>query len=222
MNTAMYREKPRIRPRYVAALFALFGGAFASACTFDSSDRCGPNQVIFGDNLRCVCDTHSAYTATGCVRCGEHEVAGPSGCVCEPNFSKGTGGVCEPTPMGIGVPCDGTCEDPVYKHCETTASGGYCTNTGCTGPADCTGGYACDTATGVCKRPPIGLAKSCTSNADCAGTEATYCDTFVTHSCLVQGCTLAPDNCFQGWECCDLSSFGIPQPLCVLAGACTT
>jgi hypothetical protein len=39
---------------------------------------------------------------------------------------------------------------------------------------------------------------------------------------LVQGCTLMPDNCFVGTECCDLSSFGIAQPLCIAEGQCTT
>jgi hypothetical protein len=66
------------------------------------------------------------------------------------------------------------------------------------------------------------MTKPCTSEADCAGTEATYCDIFVSRSCLVQGCSLDPDNCFEGWECCDLSAFGIPMPLCLPLGACTT
>ena len=51
--------------------------------------------------------------------------------------------------------------------------------------------------------------------------EATYCDTFKSHSCLVQGCSLTPNNCFSGWECCDLSAFGVPQPICVAQGACS-
>ncbi len=224
MNTANARERRRPRYRYAAALLALIGSALAGACTFDSSDRCGPHQKIYGGNQVCVCDATSAYTAAGCVPCGDHEVAGPTGCVCEPGFSKSGGATCEPTPPGIGVACDAmtTCTDPVFKHCEMSAFGGYCTNEGCKSSADCTGGYACDTSSGICKRPPVGLSKSCTSNADCAGTEATYCDVFFAHACLVQGCTVAPDNCFEGWDCCDLSAFGVAQPLCIPAGACTT
>jgi hypothetical protein len=68
--------------------------------------------------------------------------------------------------------------------------------------------------------PPVGLAKPCTSAADCAGTEATYCDTFVTMGCLVEGCNLEVDDCYTGYECCDLSAFGIPLPLCIEEGQC--
>jgi hypothetical protein len=43
----------------------------------------------------------------------------------------------------------------------------------------------------------------------------------MTHACLVQGCSLDPDDCFAGYECCDLSMFGIPQ-ICVPKGTCPT
>src|SRR6187402_947391 len=165
---------PRSKYRYAAALFALLG-AMPSACVYDSSDRCGPNQVMFED-LRCVCDT---------------------------NFTMNAAGVCEANKMGLGAACNPSapCTDPQYTHCEAGADGsGYCTKADCTVPEDCTEGYACDVSVtpSVCRRPPAGLAMSCTSDADCAGTEATYCDTFQSHSCLVQGCTVAPDNCFTG------------------------
>lgn len=153
------------------------------------------------------------------------------GCQCKAGYVKpAAGDVCEPAPMGLGAECDVTAptscsSDPEFTHCEAGAdSKGYCTKTDCSSAADCSGGYACDMAVtpSVCRRPPKGLSMSCASDADCAGTEATYCDTFVTHSCLVQGCNLTADDCFIGFECCDLSSFGIAQPLCVAAGACTT
>jgi len=201
MNLPHIGAPPRFRYSHAAALFA-FLGAMPSACMYDSSDRCGPHQVMYED-LRCVC-------APG------YALASP------------TATTCDAIPTGIGAPCDtatASCTDPVYNHCEPGANGmGYCTNANCASSDDCTDGYACDLAVtpSVCRKPPTGLGKSCTSEADCAGTEATYCDTFVTHTCLVQGCSLAPDNCFVGTECCDLSSFGIAQPLCVAAGACTT
>jgi hypothetical protein len=31
---------------------------------------------------------------------------------------------------------------------------------------------------------------------------------------------LMPNDCFQGYACCDLSMFGMPQPLCLPQGAC--
>ena len=216
---------PRSKSRYAVALFALLG-AVPSACVYDASDRCGPHQVMY-QNLRCVCDAESAPTATGCVLCGSNEVPGATGCTCKAGYSKPVpSGVCEPTPMGLGTACEVStdCKDAKFDHCEAGTDGkGYCTDTGCSSSADCTGGYACDAEVtpSVCRRPPLGLGTSCTSEADCAGTEATYCDSFQTHSCLVQGCSLTPDNCFSGWECCDLSGFGVPQPICVAQGACS-
>jgi hypothetical protein len=222
MNLNIGVAPARSKHRYALVLFALFG-SLPSACVYDSKDRCGPHQVMYQD-LRCVCDMQSATTATGCEPCGAHEIPGATGCVCEAGYTKPEGGVCEPAPMGLGTECvDSTqCTDAAYPHCEVgTDAKGYCTNN-CASPADCTGGYACDAAASICRRPPVGLGKSCTSDADCAGTEATYCDTFQSHSCLVQGCSLAPDNCFTGMECCDLSAFGVAQPLCIPQGACST
>ena len=66
---------------------------------------------------------------------------------------------------------------------------GYCTNVGCAAN-ECMGGYACDTVAmpTYCARPPDGAGKSCASDADCAGTEATWCDIYQSHVCYVQGC----------------------------------
>ena len=115
------------------------------------------------------------------------------------------------------------CTDAVYHHCEASGGGsGYCTSTGCTTSADCSGGYACNTGVSpsICRRPPLGANQSCATSADCAGTEATFCDAVITQSCRVEGCSLAPDNCFEGTECCDLSGFGVPLPICVAQGGC--
>ena len=215
---------PRSKYRYAAALFVLLG-AIPSACVYDASDRCGPNQVMYED-LRCVCDEQSALTATGCELCSGDEVPGATGCVCKPGYARPDAeGECVPVPTGLGAACDVAAPlcDAEFSHCEASAVGsGYCTSTGCTSSDECAGGYACDATVtpSVCRRPPVGLGKSCASAADCAGTEATYCDTFKTQSCQVEGCSLAPNNCFSGFECCDLSAFMVPQPLCVPQGAC--
>ena len=180
--------------------------------------------MIFGENERCVCVENAVFTPAGCVLCGANEVPGATACECAPGFVRGAGGACETAPAGMGMACSASmpCTDATYNHCATSASGeGYCTTSGCTG-GDCTGGYACDlgASPSYCKRPPKGLSMSCTSNADCAGTEATYCDTFQSHSCLVEGCTVSPDSCFEGWDCCDLTAFGVPMPICIPQGAC--
>lgn len=224
MNLLRLHDATR-RTRGIGVLAVLLG-LVAGACTLDSSDRCGPHQVIWGDNERCVCEEGAALTPTGCVPCGEHEEPGAMGCVCESGFSRPSAdGACEPAPESLGAACsaDKACADDTYDYCAMGGSqGDYCTSTGCTSSSECSSGYACVTgaAPSFCKRPPVGLGKSCTSPADCAGLEADFCDTFQSHQCLVQGCSLSPDDCFEGWSCCDLSKFGMPQPLCLPLGAC--
>jgi len=66
---------------------------------------------------------------------------------------------------------------------------------------------------------PFGEDQPCLSDLDCAGYEASFCDFIVSNTCLVRGCSLAPDSCFAGKQCCDLSAFGLPT-LCTPTGAC--
>lgn len=199
------------------------------ATTATGCVACKENEVAGASG--CVCKPKYGRTTEkgACEACGEHEVTGATGaCECEPGFSKESPkAACEPLPAGVGVACDATtpCTDTTYNYCYTgSATTGYCTTQGCASTDDCSNGYMCDlTATPTyCRRAPLGAGKTCASDADCAGTEATYCDTYQTKSCLVQGCTVTPDNCFTGTECCDLSAYGIVQPLCIAAGACAT
>ncbi|HET9955356.1 MAG TPA: hypothetical protein VFQ61_12665 [Polyangiaceae bacterium] len=158
------------------------------------------------------------------MKCPDDQQTGPLGtCVCKTGYVLGAAG-CEPIPAGLGVDCSasGMCGAEPYSYCMETDRGSYCTSKGCKTSADCAFGYACDVPSGVCLRPPVGLYMTCQSDKDCADTEATYCDVFFSHSCLVQGCTVSPNNCFEGSECCDLSTFGVAQPLCIPAGSCTT
>jgi hypothetical protein len=209
------------------ALVVLLAGAIG--CVYDPNQRCDDNQVLSPDGRQCMCVTGAAMTAHGCALCGANEVPGDGGCACAPGYTRPTpNAACQQAPSALGMACDTSsapCTDPTYATCHvTTGTAGYCTNAGCATSADCTSGYACDTSAvpTYCKQPPVGAGLACQTNADCAGTEATYCDVMVTHQCHVQGCTLAPDNCFSGSECCDLTPFGIPLPICVQAGTCPT
>lgn len=65
--------------------------------------------------------------------------------------------------------------------------------------------------------PMSSLGKACTSNADCEGTDAEFCDTFVTMSCLVMGCELGGTDCPPGYGCQDLSTLGAAEPVCAAA-----
>jgi hypothetical protein len=195
----------------------------ASGCLYDPDEPCGKELSVHGDNVRCVCPEGTAYSPTGCVTCGEHEVASAAGCSCKDGYSRASAEApCTETPSGLGAECDPDAPDCAapYDHCEPTSGTGYCTTTGCTTNDDCTGGYACNAAA-VCQRPPIGLGQACASADDCAGTEATFCDSFMTHSCQVEGCRLDTNDCFPGNECCDFSAFGLLQPLCAPEGTCT-
>lgn len=195
-----------------------------AGCVYDSSERCDEGQVLFEDQ-RCLCADGLVLSVNGCVACGEHEVAGQNGCVCETGYARPSEQApCEPEAAGRGDACaaDMPCPEAAYPHCELGAGqSGYCT-TECTSAADCSGGYACnlEASPSICERPPVGAGLACASAAECAGTEATFCDTVITRTCLVQGCSLSPDDCFAGTECCDLTAFAVPQPLCVAAGTC--
>jgi len=201
----------------------------SAGCVYDPNQRCDENQALSPDGQQCICVPGAAMTAHGCTLCGANEVPGNGTCDCAPGYARPTpAAACQQAPSALGTACDtlgAPCADPKYATCHVTnGTAGYCTSVGCTNAADCPSGYACDTSAvpGFCKRPPVGAGQACQTSAECAGTEATYCDSFVTHLCHVQGCTVAPDNCFSGTVCCDLTTFGVAQPICVPAETCPT
>jgi len=218
---ALFRSGPLL------SLAALLAGA--AGCVYEPNDRCDSYEYLSSDGRQCVCIPSAVMTAHGCILCGDNEVPGNGVCDCAPGYSRpAPGAACAQAPPSLGMACDtqsAPCTDATFSSCHVTSgTAGYCTKTGCATSADCAGGYACDTsaAPAFCKRPPVGAGKACTSNADCASTEATFCDLVVTHQCHVEGCTLTPDNCFEGSQCCDLTMFGVPQPICVQTGTCPT
>ena len=119
---------------------------------------------------------------------------------------------------GIAV-CAADCVDAAYPVCQ--ADDGYCTEA-CTTDDDCTGAFRCqlDGSPPFCQQPPTGLGTACEVAEDCEGLEADYCDSFFTGECLVSGCNLENDDCFVGLSCCDLSVFGLDEPICVEEGTC--
>jgi len=183
-----------------------------SSCLYDSSNRCDTGQKFDSDAGLCVCDAEQNLVAgeMGCVACAENEVAANDACSCAPGFTRvAAGSPCTDVPPGLGADCtkDADCVEALFPTCHKAGDSGYCTSTGCSATSDCFGGYACDTSaeTPFCLRPPIGSGMSCSSDDDCAGTEATYCETFKTHVCYVRDCSLTQNDCFPGKECCDLT-----------------
>jgi hypothetical protein len=73
----------------------------------------------------------------------------------------------------------------------------------------------------ACQSGPTGFGTPCTSDTDCQGFQASYCETLQTPNvCVVAGCQTSPDTCTGGQSCCDLNSLGIPLTLCLPPGQC--
>lgn len=203
-----------------------------SSCLYESSNRCDENQLYDANAGLCVCTNNTIAGTTetgapGCVPCAEHEVASNDACACEEGYQRPTAdAACVIVPDALGLPCqsDQGCTDATFNSCHLLEDGsGYCTSLDCA-PGECTGGYACDTATtpSYCVRPPAGAGQPCASDEDCAGTEATWCDTFVSHVCYAEGCALNGNDC-PGKECCDLavkSNGLLKKTICVDLGTC--
>lgn len=225
MHIRLHAERGR-RARSIARTSLWFTVAVAlGGCIYDADDRCSPGQVLY-DEQRCICAEGSVLTATGCVACGENEVAAGSSCTCVEGFERPTPEApCQMLVTGQGVDCDeasAPCTDATYNLCmPTSGTAGYCTSL--CGPAgECEGGYACDTSATppYCERPPLGVGRGCASDADCAGTEALLCESFMLDQCVVRDCDPAGQDCFTGYQCCDFTMFGAPATFCAPEGSC--
>jgi hypothetical protein len=190
--------------------------AIAAGCMYDASRPCGPN-MHFDDTLEaCMCDDHAAPVDGGCQPCAADEVVVANACACPSGTSKDAANVCTTVP-GLGDPCDATtpCDDATYSYCgmKDGATAGSCTNQ-CASNNDCIDSYTCATwlAQPYCMVFD-GLGKPCTTQDDCAGSDATFCDTYISHTCVVANCTLTGNECPRGLTCCDLSNYGI-ENLC--------
>jgi hypothetical protein len=208
------------RTAWLAVVAGIAGG-----CIYDDDERCGPHMVV-SEVDACVCEAGYVLVGKECITCPEHERAQGGGCVCEDGYERlGEDAACTVLPdSGAGADCaDAACTDPVFSYCaEAPNADRYCTSRGCVTTADCPDTYACaKSAQGsFCQRTPRGMTSPCESDDDCAGYEANFCETLLSHSCLVQGCSLSQNDCFEGWECCDVTSYGMPIPICIPEGNC--
>jgi hypothetical protein len=203
----------------LSAALALFG---TQGCII-GEEKCSAHQVELNqdDFKLCVCEPGSVIhpSGVGCTPCGENEEAKGDACVCKTGFAKlATDGACEKTEAGTA--CSGDTDCPTsYPFCASAPDGaGYCTLKECGKNADCPGTYSCEAAADYhyCKQAPTGLGAPCTSNADCESFEASSCDTFQTHTCLLQGCATGDSVCPNEWGCCDYSGLlGAPLSVCI-------
>jgi hypothetical protein len=207
----------------LSALVCLGGlaGLIATACVYDPDDRCGPHQEPI-DNDRCVCEAGYVPGDGGCVPCVENEMERNGECVCVDGYARpADGAVCEEIPAALGGECTAAGDecDSDYPLCHSSDDGaGYCTNA-CSTSDECDGGYRCQEMgdEGYCRRPPVGYGDKCSSDDDCAGGDATYCEVFQENICLVPCSAGNTDVCFVGEVCCNFVLF---EPICVPADAC--
>jgi hypothetical protein len=202
------------------ALAGLWCLSFA-ACLAEQG-KCSAHQELNAADL-CVCER--GYVPDEhllCKRCGENEISRGDSCECKDGYERDAKEGCvEQTSTSLGASCSGDTDCQADSpHCEASAAEPYCTRLDCTEADGCSGGYACDLHSDppMCLRPPSGLGDSCTTQEDCAGKEASYCETNRAKNCLVPNCQ-TDEDCFIGWECCDLTTFGLPA-LCVREAAC--
>jgi hypothetical protein len=189
------------------------------ACLVDLDERCGPHQRYDAERAVCSCEVQFALAGNRCVPCGENEVGSPDGCLCAEGYVRTTPEAPCQALVGLGRDCqsDAECGEPSYGRCRIDAGVevGYCTAADCQSSSDCPGDYSCNTreAPSFCERPPSGLGQPCSSSDDCAGNTASYCETVVAGSCVVNDCAPDPSKCYGDWVCCDIGL--LSQSLCV-------
>lgn len=216
----MSLTSPVARGARSCALFApLIWLWLAPACLVDLDDRCGSHQYYDAEQVSCQCDPRYTLSEGACVACPEHELGSPSGCVCEPGFTRPEPEAACEVAGGLGDECqsDADCGDPLYPHCQppNEEQAGYCTSADCDTSDDCQGDYSCNARQlpSFCQRPPTGLGRACRSSEDCAGFDAGYCETVSAKSCVVNDCKRDPGKCHGDWVCCDIGL--LSQSLCV-------
>ncbi len=156
---------------------------------YDPDDRCSDNAKFSEDTGLCVCRKGFVQSVGGCVEV----LATPSGAdETEPDEETDPEETASDT-MATDA------EDPDASDATVTDESG-------------TDDSETDT-----EETPSGLGMSCASAADCAGLDATFCDTFLAKICLVEGCEIGGDPCPVGYDCQDLSMIGAAGNVCVPA-----
>jgi hypothetical protein len=190
-------------------------------CILDDN-RCDENQVALeGDLTVCECAEGSIRDPRGygCIACGANEEVKENKCACKEGFARTTPeAACEESMLGSDCDTDADCPS-AFPYCATDRSaGGYCTTLGCSDASGCAEGWACEQAQPMnyCSRAPSGQGLPCTTSADCANYEASYCEAVMSKTCLVSNCAIGEAVCFGAYTCCNISAIAESVPsLCV-------
>ncbi len=165
-------------------------GLVPSACLIDADNPCRDNEVLHEVTFVCMCRDGYALSPDGCTKCGRNEVAQGGACACRPGYAK------------LGA--DATCTEVEQP-----------------GPATDAGS---DAAIPDEAPPPRlsaeGEGTACTSDDQCSAfPDATSCDAFVK-MCSIKDCSIDPNNCPEGYACCDVSVFAPGAPNVCIREAC--
>jgi hypothetical protein len=177
----------------------LWLAALGSGCLVNTDKVCGDDFVRTRNNT-CACPKGTVAREGHCV--SEDE----------PGDDDATG-----DPTG-GTEPDSTRDGGATSVNHGSADAATTANTNgsaeCASSSDCDGDQLCDVHdTGQCKPAPVGFDRPCSSSDDCASSEATYCDTFSTGACQIEGCKEADGRCPGDLACCDFAIIG--TSLCV-------
>jgi len=197
-----------------------------------SGDKCDAHQVKVEDDdfALCVCEPGAAPNSNGvgCTPCGKNREVQNGVCTCTEGFVPAADGDgCEASDIGASCIQDDDCaSSSPYGVANKTQP--YCSSSGCSSNSDCPGGWTCEASndTRYCRKPITGLGVQCTTNDNCAGFEANYCENLQTHTCILQGCAVQDVVCPSEWLCCDYSALlGAPLSTCIspsqtISGAC--
>lgn len=208
-GSRVYRRLPG------AVLYALA----LQACIVEES-RCDANEVRTSTTTSvCECAPGFVLSAAGygCDPCGPNQEVSGGKCVCAAGFQLSQDGSnCEPVAGSYpGKSCSPSdpCTDPAPL-CLTWSNESYCTTRGCTRNGECPPGWLCESADGGFCRQPTGLLDDCQSDAQCAGTDATFCERVQSFKCLIQECATNPSVCPSSYVCCDFEAF-LGRSLCL-------
>lgn len=178
-------------------------GLLASGCLVDSDEPCG-DALVKNAAGACVCPKGQVPDGTACVPCAEHERVSGGQCVCEVGFSRAS----------ATASCARVSQEPGCSGSDCPAEGE------CASSANCAAPLLCDRyGTRKCVEPPAGLGQACASDADCADTDATYCEVYFSLTCVIQGCKEDGGRCPGDMQCCDISI--LDRSLCVGIDALT-
>lgn len=167
-------------------------------CLVDPDDPCGEQFSKVSDGA-CACPAGSIVAGGVCSPCGEHERSEGNQCVCEGGYERATG----------SSECVAITDESAQPVGSPEAGAG-----GCSSSAECGAGLLCDVyGARECVAAPSGFGAACTRASDCAGTEATFCDTFASRTCQVQGCSELGGVCPGDMICCSYAILSVS--LCI-------